>query len=54
MFRLFLETSDKYLSRFLGWFSKSAMSLINCIPESEDVSCWECNANSTYGIQIWR
>jgi len=40
--------SDKLLGCFLDWFSKSVMSLVNWIPESEDVSCWGWNANSTH------
>jgi len=45
---LFRETSDRFLDLFLDLFLKSLKSLISCIPESEDVSCWDCNANSTY------
>ena len=52
MSRLFMESSDNLLGRFLDLFSTSVMSLINCIPDSEDVSCWGCNANSTPGPNV--
>jgi len=47
---LFSETNEKLLSRFLDLLLKWLNSLISCIPESRDVSCWGCNANSTVRI----
>jgi len=44
---LFNETNDKLLGRFLDLLLKLLKSLISCIPESREVSCWGCNANST-------
>jgi len=32
----------------LDSFFKSLKSLLGCIPKSENVSCWDCNANSTF------
>jgi len=34
-------------SILLGSSSQSPKSLFDCIPESENVSCRDCNANST-------
>jgi len=46
--RPFMVSNDKLLGLFLVLTSKSVISLTgNCIPKSEDVSCWDCNANST-------
>jgi len=42
-----MESNDRFLSLVLVLFSKSFMSLISYIPESENVSYWDCNANST-------
>jgi len=43
---LWTESSDKFLGRFLERLLSGA-SLINWIPESDEVSCWGCKANST-------
>jgi len=36
-----------------GPFSQSLKSL-GCIPKSEKVSCWDCNANSTHCMDCSR
>ena len=46
---LFPKTIDKLQSRFLDLLLKSSFV---CVSESWDVSCWGCNANSTFGFRF--